>query len=74
MGRKLGRGLHPLCAEGVGSPSNTESPGLRPTFVPSGILIHPGFGHNKHGPKIWGAPPPFWGGELGLHLTQSHLG
>jgi len=26
---------------GAGSPSNTMSPGPRPTFVPSGILIHP---------------------------------
>ena len=26
---------------GAGSPSNTESPGLRPTFIPSGILMHP---------------------------------
>ena len=33
------------------------------------------FGYNKNGPKIReGAPPPFWGGELGLHLTQCHLG
>ena len=28
--------------------------------------------HNKHGPKIWGLP--FWGGGLGLHLTQGPLG
>ena len=27
--------------EGVGSPSNTMSPGPRPTSLPSGILIHP---------------------------------
>jgi len=26
---------------GAGSPSNTMSPGPRPTSVPSGILIHP---------------------------------
>jgi len=25
----------------VGSPSNTMSPGLRPYYVPSGILIYP---------------------------------
>jgi len=31
------------------------------------------FGHNRHGPKI-GAVHPFWGGELGLYLTQSRLG
>jgi len=30
-------------------------------------------GHNGHWPKIGDAVPPppfFWGGELGLHLTQ----
>jgi len=31
----------PLSVEGAGSPSNTMSPGLRPTSVPSGILIRP---------------------------------
>jgi len=39
MGRKGG-----CCAPsrgGVGSPSNTMSPGQRPTSVPNGILIHP---------------------------------
>ena len=41
MGRKLGSGLHPLCGDGAGSPSNTESPGMRPTFMPSFILIRP---------------------------------
>jgi len=41
MGRKLGSGLHPLVGRAPGSPSNTESPGLRHTFVPSGIFNHP---------------------------------
>jgi len=38
IGRKFGG-----CANlgGAGSSPNTISPGLRPTFVPSGILIHP---------------------------------
>ena len=38
MGRKFGS-----CApfRGAGSPCNTVWPGPRPTFVPSGILIHP---------------------------------
>jgi len=31
----------PLSMGGAGSPSNTISPGPRPTSVPSGILIHP---------------------------------
>ena len=31
-----------LCfREGAGSPSNTKSPGLRPTSMPSAILMHP---------------------------------
>jgi len=39
MGRKLG--AVPVWGGGAGSPSNTMSPGLRPTSVPSGILMHP---------------------------------
>ena len=37
----LGRGLRPLFGEGAGSPSNTKSPGLRPSSIPSVILVHP---------------------------------
>ena len=40
VGRKVGELLCPS-PWGVGSPSNTMSPGPRPTSVPSGILIHP---------------------------------
>ena len=43
-----------LFGGGAGSPSNTMSPGPRPTSVPSGILIIQPFGHNRHGPKIGG--------------------
>jgi len=39
IGRKLG-GYAPL--EGAESPSNTMSPGPRPTALTSGNLIHPG--------------------------------
>ena len=39
MDRKLGVML-PFGGGGAGSPSNTMSLGLRPTFLPSGILIH----------------------------------
>ena len=76
MGRKYGGGLRPLLGELAASPSNTKSPGLRPTFTTSGILTHPAvFGHNINGPKIGeGAPPPFWGGGLGIRRTQSRLG
>ena len=39
-GPKSGEGAAvPLSVEGAGSPSSRMSPGLRPTSVPSGILI-----------------------------------
>ena len=40
---KRGGCCAPFAGGGVraGSPSNTMSPGLRPTSVPSGILMHP---------------------------------
>jgi len=42
-GPKIGeRAPPPLWGGGLG-PHLTQSPGLRPTFVPSGILIHPPF-------------------------------
>ena len=43
LGRKLG---------GAGSPSNTRLPGLQPTSIPTGILIHP---------AIW--PQQIWAGR-----------
>jgi len=39
VGRKLG--ALPFFGGGAGSQSNTMWPGPRPTFLPSGILIHP---------------------------------
>ena len=73
MGRKLG--ALPFFGEGAGS-HLTQSRldwGLPPYQVAS-WCIQP-FGHNKNGPKIQGALPPFWGGfwggEQGPHLTQS---
>ena len=62
MGRKF---------SGVGGfPFNTKYPALRPTSIPSGILMHAApaavlqqFGHNRNGPKIGeGALPAFWVG------------
>ena len=41
----------------------TVSPGSKPTSIPSGILIHQPFGHNRHGPKNGGVP--FWGRAAG---------
>jgi len=54
--QKVG-GVVPALGGGAGSPSNTMSPGSRPTSVPSDILIHQPFGHNRHGPKIGGCVP-----------------
>jgi len=61
VGRKLG--APPLSGErGL----YTKSPGLRPTSIPSGILMHPPFGHNKNGPKLRGSgSAPFWGRGAG---------
>jgi len=65
MGRKC-RGSAPFWEGGAGSPSNTKSPGPRPTSIPSGILIHSIqlFGYNRYGPKIGGLCP-FGGGRFG---------
>ena len=36
----IGWGLY-LFSGGAGTPSNTKSPGPRPTTIPSGVVIHP---------------------------------
>ena len=56
---------------GAGSASNTVWPGPRPTFVPSGILIHPAIWPQYTWAEIWERP---FLGELGLYLTQCCLG
>jgi len=71
-GPKTGGGLCPLFG-GAGSQSNTMWPGLRPTSVPSGILIHPAVWPQQTWAKNWGLFPFFWGGELGPHLAQCGL-
>ena len=60
MGRKLG-GCAPF--GGAESPCNTMWPGPRPTFVPSGILIHPAF---------W--PQQTWAKNGGLCLLSGEEG
>jgi len=65
-----------LLGEGDGFPSNTMSPRLRLTSVPSGILIHL-FGHNRHNRRHMGrklrVPHPLCGRELGPPSnTKSH--
>ena len=64
-GPKIGGRTGGLCPfGGAGSPYNTMWPGLRPTFVPSGILIHPAVWIQQTWAKNWGAVPPFWGGGV----------
>jgi len=41
MGGKLVGGFAPFAERGAGSPSNTMSPGLRPSFLPSDVLVQP---------------------------------
>ena len=48
-------------------------PGLRPTIVPNGILIHPAVWPQQTWAEIGGCVP-ICGGELGPHLAQSRLG
>ena len=76
IGRKLGAGR---CApfslgRGAGSPFNTMWPGPRPTFVPSGILIHPAVWPQYTWAENWEALPPFLGRGAGTQLAQSSLG
>jgi len=58
MGRKLA-GLCPLLPRGLGlHHSNTMSFVLRPTFLPSSILLHPAiWPPHIYGPKIGGCAP-----------------
>ena len=74
MGRKLGGGAQavPPFLGGVGSPSNTKSPGPRPTSIPSGILIHLAAWPQWTWAENWGLCP-FLGSWL-PHLTQWGLG
>jgi len=72
MGRKLGA----VALLGELDPHVTQCGlGPRPTFVPSGILIHPAaVWPQRHGPEIGGEGPLLWEGELGPHLAQRKLG
>ena len=55
-------GLCPPFGEGrAGSPSNTKSPGPRPSSIPSDILIHAAIWPQQVWAEIWGLCP--FGGE-----------
>jgi len=63
MGQKLGA-LSPF-GEGAGSPSNTKSPGRRPTSIPSGILIHAAIWPEQIWAENWGGLCPIGGRGAG---------
>jgi len=58
----------------AGSPSNTKSPGPRPTSIPSGILIHPATWPQQMWDENWGELCPFGGREVDPHLTECGQG
>ena len=60
MGQKLG-GSAPFFGEEVG-PHLTQSPGPRPTSIPSGILIYAAIWPQRIWAENWGAVP-LWGEE-----------
>jgi len=71
-GLKIG-GSTPFLGRGAGSPSNTKSPGLRPTSAPSGILIHPAVWPQRTWTENGGCAP-LGAGELDPHLRQCGRG
>jgi len=73
MDQKLGA-LAPFWGRGAGSPCNTMSLGLRPTYLPSGVLIRLAIWPQQIWAKNWKGLCPFGEGELGLHLTQCGQG
>jgi len=56
MGRKLGA-LPPFWGGRAGFPPNTMSLEWRPTFIPSGTLIHPAIWPQQISAKNWGTCP-----------------
>ena len=48
----------PFFGGGAGSPSNTMSPGPRPTSIPSGILMHPAVWPQQTWAENWGGAVP----------------
>ena len=68
IGRKLG--ALALLGRGAVFPSNTMSLGSRPTFLLSGIFIHPVIWPQQIWGENWEGSVPLWEEELGPHLTQ----
>jgi len=72
---KIGEGAPPPFWEGARFPFNTKSPGLRSTYTKWHLDASNHLATIEMGRKLTsGAPPYFWGGELGRHLAQCGLG
>jgi len=67
MGRNLG--VLPIFLRRAGCSSNSILLGSKPTFLPSGILIHPAIWPQQIWAENWGLCP-IGEGELGPNLTQ----
>jgi len=75
MFRKLEEGLRPLFRRGAAFPSNTRSPGLRPTSMQWHLDASSLLATIEMGRKFGrGLRSLFEEGERGPHLTQSRLG
>ena len=61
MGQKLGEGGSAFFSGARWVPSNTKSPGSRPTTITSGILVHPAVWPQQTVAENWGLCP-FKGG------------
>ena len=70
LGRKQGAAV-PLSGVGSWLPCNTMRPGPRPTFVPSGILIHPDVWPQQTWAENWRGLCPFRGGGAGSQLLAT---
>jgi len=57
-GPRIGEGgSAPFLGRGAGSPCNTKFPGLRPTSIPSGMLIQPAIWRQQTWAENWGLCP-----------------
>ena len=74
VGLKLERGRRTFLGERAGSHANTKSPRLRPTSIPSGMLMHPAIWPQYMGRQVGAAAHLFWREMIGPHLTQCRLG
>ena len=62
-----------LFMEGSVVPSNTKSPGPRPTTIPRVILMHAAIWPQQIWAENWGEAVPLWGGEVGLQSPSNTI-